>query len=89
VIGWYERYPSWRRGLAEADKLESLARGVRARNDHLRVLVHAALGPDADAKTAAILRALIDYEVFRTLSDAGLTTSEAADRVIAVLRSGI
>jgi AcrR family transcriptional regulator len=89
VFGWYERYPSWRRGLADADKLESLARAVRARDDHLRVLVDAALGPDADAGTAATLRALIDYEVFRTLADAGLATSEAADRTIAVLQSGI
>ena len=89
VFAWYERYPSWRRGLADADKLESLARGVRAREDHLRALVHAALGPDADAVAAATLRALIDYEVFRSLTDEGLTTSEAADRVVAVLRSGI
>jgi AcrR family transcriptional regulator len=89
AFGWYERYPSWRRGLADADKLESLARAVRGREDHLRALVHAALGPDADATTAATLRALIDYEVFRALADAGLTTAEAADRISAVLRSGV
>jgi AcrR family transcriptional regulator len=89
VFGWYERYPSWRRGLADADKLESLARAVRARDDHLRTLARAALGPDADPMTVATLRALIDYEVFRALTDAGLATSEAADRITAVLRSGI
>jgi AcrR family transcriptional regulator len=89
VFGWYERYPSWRRGLADADKLESLARAVRAREEHLRALVHAALGPDADEMTVSTLGAMIDYEVFRTLTDAGLSTEEAADRVVAVLRSGI
>jgi AcrR family transcriptional regulator len=89
VFGWYERYPSWRRGPADADRLESLARAVRAREDHLRTLVRAALDPDADELTVATLRALIDYEVFRTLTDAGLTAAQAADRVVAVLRSGI
>lgn len=89
VFGWYERYPSWRRGLADADKLESLRRAVSARDQHLRALVHAALGPDSDAVTAATLRAIIDYEVFRTLADSGLSTSAAAERISAVLRSGI
>jgi len=89
VFAWYERYPSWRRAPADADKLESLARAVQARDDHLCALVRAALGADADPTTTATLRALVDYEVYRTLADAGLTTSEAAARITGVLRSGI
>jgi AcrR family transcriptional regulator len=89
VFGWYERYPSWRRGPADADKLEVLAGAVRARDAHLRALVRAAIGPDDDAMTETTVRALIDYEVFRTFVDAGLSTQDAADRVTKVLWSGI
>ena len=89
AFSWYERYPSWRRGPADADKLEALARAVRAREDHLRALVRAAIGPEADQLTEATVRGLIDYEVYRTLIDAGMTTSEAAHRIGGILWSGL
>jgi len=89
VFAWYERYPSWRRGLADADKIDTLGLAVRARDDHLRTLVRAALGPGADPVQVATLRALVDYEVYRALADAGLSTSEATARIGGVLNSGI
>jgi AcrR family transcriptional regulator len=89
VFSWYERYPSWRRGPADADKIDALAQAVKARDDHLRALVRAAIGPEPDGRTEATVRAVIDYEVYRTLIDAGMTTTEAAERVAGVLLSGL
>ncbi len=89
VFGWYERYPQWRRALCDADKLEALARGVRRREALLVELVGAALGPDAEAGTAATVRAVVDFEVFRHLREAGRTTAEAAQVIAGVLSSGI
>ena len=89
VFAWYERYPSWRRGPADADKLDSLARAVDARDAHLRALVRAAIGPEADRLTEATVRGLIDFEVYRALVDAGMTTDQAADRVAGVLLRGL
>lgn len=89
VFSWYERYPSWRRGPADADKLDVLARAVNAREAHVRALVRAAIGPEADDLTEATVRGLIDFEVYRTLVDAGMTTDQAADRIAEVLLAGL
>lgn len=89
VFAWYERYPSWRRGLCDADKLEVLAVSVQQREAHLRALVDAALGPRAHAATSDTVRAVLDFEVYRSLVDSGSSTEEASRRIIGLLRSGI
>jgi AcrR family transcriptional regulator len=89
VFAWYERYPAWRRALCDADKLEVLLRGVQRREAVLRELVQAALGADADDQAAITVRALIDFEVYRTLHDAGVATRDAAQDVAKVLCSGL
>lgn len=89
VFAWYERYPHWRRALCDADRLEVLAQGVRRRERHLRQLVRAALGEDDDANTVTTARALIDFEVYQSLRDAGLATSDATQAVARVLASGL
>lgn len=89
VFAWYERYPAWRRALCDADKLDVLARGVQRREAILRDLVHAAVGEDPDDQCTISVRALIDFEVYRTLRDAGRATGEAARTVAKVLCSGL
>lgn len=89
VFGWYERYPQWRRAICDADKLEVLARGVQRRDELIRVLVETALGPEATPPAVTAVRALLNYEVYRTLTDHGHTASEAADILTNVLASGI
>jgi AcrR family transcriptional regulator len=89
VFAWYERYPSWRRGLCDADKLDALARAVQQREAHLRALVDAALAPKASAATSETVRAVIDFEVYRSLIGSGMSTKEAGRRIIGLLRSGI
>jgi|SRR5579885_1696010 len=89
VFAWYERYPSWRRGLADAGVLPAVAKGVGRRENHLQALVAAALGPDADPGTARLVRAVVDFEVYRSLTDAGDTCAAAAQRVAALLAAGL
>lgn len=89
VFGWYERYPSWRRGLCDADKLDALSRAVQQREAHLRTLVDAAIGSKAAGATSHTVRAVIDFEVYRSLVDRGMSTQEASRRIIGLLRSGI
>lgn len=89
VFAWYERYPSWRRGLCDADKLEVLAGAVQQREAHLRALVDAALGPHADVAVGETLRAVLDFEVYRSLADRGISTKQATSRIVGLLRSGI
>lgn len=89
VFAWYERYPSWRRGLADADKLEVLARGVARRELHLRLLVETALGDGADRQLIDAVRAVIDFEVFGHLVAGGRTTAEAAAVITGVLEHGV
>lgn len=89
VFGWYERYPQWRRARCDADKLEVLARGVARREAVLHELVGAALAPRDDPPAVATVRALLDFEVYRSLRDSGRSTAEAAAVVADVLRGGI
>lgn len=89
VFAWYERYPQWRRALCDADKLDVLARGVERREALLLGLVQAALGDGADHDAAIRLRALIDFEVYRCLRDAGSSAEETARAVAKVLSSGL
>ncbi|MHB8512291.1 MAG: TetR/AcrR family transcriptional regulator [Actinomycetota bacterium] len=89
VFAWYERYPAWRRAVCDADKLEAIAHGVKARNAVIRRLVAAALGSHANSQAIATTRALIDYEVYRNLVEAGRSTAAAARAVARVLTAGI
>lgn len=89
VFAWYTRYPHWRRALCDADRLEVLARGVRRREAMLRELIKAAVGDSADERTIVTVRALIDFEVYATLREAGHSTKEAASTVAGVLCSGL
>jgi AcrR family transcriptional regulator len=89
VFAWYERYPSWRRGLCDADKLDALDRAVQQREAHLRSLVDTALGQQASVATSETVRAVIDFEVYRSLVGSGISTNEAGQRIIRLLRSGI
>lgn len=89
LFSWYERYPHWRRALCDADRLEVLARGVRRRELHLVTLVRAALGEGADPETVATARALVDYEVYQSLRDAGRATADAARAIARVLVRGL
>lgn len=89
VFAWYERYPQWRRAICDSDKLEVLARGVERREALLRELVEAAIGESADEQTVVTVRALIDFEVYATLREAGHPTGEAARTVAKVLSSGL
>lgn len=89
VFSWYERYPSWRRGLCDADKVKVLAVAVQQREAHLRALVDAALGPHAAPATTETVRAVLDFEVYRSLVERGCSTEEAARRIVGLLRSGV
>jgi hypothetical protein len=89
VFGWYERSPGWRRAVCDADKLEVLARGVQQLEAVLRELIAAGLGAQPDAAQVTTARALLDYEVYRNLADAGLPATEAATTVTNVLLSGL
>lgn len=89
VFAWYGRYPQWRRAICDADKMEVLARGVRRRQALLHELVKAAVGDSADDQTILAARALIDFEVYATLREAGRSTTEAASTVAKVLSSGL
>ncbi len=89
VFAWYERYPSWRRGVCDADKLEAVARGVAMREARLRVLVTAALGPDPDAGAVDLVRSVVDFEVYRVLVEGGRSTAEAAAAVGGLLLRGM
>lgn len=89
IFEWYERYPQWRRAICDSDRLDVLARVVRRRDGMLRDLVQAALGADAGADTVDAVRAILDFEVYRSLVDGGRTTAEAASLVADMLLSGI
>ena len=89
VFGWYERYPSWRRGPADADKLEVLSRAVARREAHLRSLVEAALGPEPDRTLVDTVRSVVDFEVYSSLVAGGRSTAEAAEAITALLEHGI
>ena len=87
VFAWYERYPHWRRGLCDADKLEALSRGVRRREAVLRAVIAAGLGSGASEETVALVRALLDYEVYHSLRDAGFPVASASRAVARALSS--
>lgn len=89
TFGWYERSPGWRRAVCDADKLDVLARGVQHLEAVLRELIAAGLGTPPDAAQVTTARALLDYEVYRNLADAGLSATDAATTVTNVLLSGL
>jgi AcrR family transcriptional regulator len=89
IFGWYERSPGWRRAICDSSKLEGLSRGVQRREAVLRELIAAGLGAQPDAAQVTTARALLDYEVYRHLADAGLSATEAAATVTNVLLSGL
>lgn len=89
VFAWYERYPAWRRGLCDEDKLDVLARGVARREGLLRRFVAAGLSPQTSPETVTLVRALIDFEVYRTLVKGGIDAQEAARRVAQTILQGV
>lgn len=89
IFCWYERYPQWRRAICDADKMDVLARGVQRRDQVIRDLTEAALGRDADAESCVAVVAVLNFEVYRSLVDAGSTTAEAASIVSDIMLSGL
>lgn len=89
VFAWYERYPQWRRAICDADKSETLCRGVARRNAVLRELIESALGLGGSADTVTIVLALVNFEVYRTLIEAGVSTKAAAQRIGHVIQSSV
>jgi AcrR family transcriptional regulator len=88
VFGWYERYPQWRRAICDADKLDVLARGVQGRNQVIHDLIITALELDAETDESLTVAALLNFEVYRSLVDAGKTTVQASGMVAKILLSG-
>ncbi len=90
VFAYYERYPQFERGRCDRDKFEVLRLGIARREQLLESVVREAVRPLPDGeKCVSTLVALTDFAVYRALTTAGMSTGEAAARVIDVVLAWI
>ena len=91
VVAWFHFYaarPHYSTLLADRDALPPLDAYLTEVEDQQRQLSEAALGPSGGARKAAhLLRAVIDYGVWRTLAEGTATTPERAARQLLTLLS--
>ena len=81
LFAYYERYPSFERGRCDRDKLPVLAEAIARRERHLESLVREALRPLDDEQAVAMIVALTDFAVYRSLVARGMPAPAAARQV--------
>lgn len=84
----YERDGDWLHAARrEGDLIPALGEVVRVQEENLRLLVSAALqGTGADERLASVVAALIDFPLWKSLRNAGLSESEAAAQIVDLVR---
>jgi len=86
LFAYYERYHWFDRLRCEREKLGIVAEGVARRERSIYALVQEAMRPVAgEDGVAQTVVALTDFMVWKALTGGGMSTSEAAERVTAVL----
>ena len=67
----------------EGELIPALSEVIRTQRESLKVLVQAALdGTGASERSIQVLAALIDFPLWKSLRDAGLTATEATNQVL-------
>ncbi len=86
LFAYYERYYWFERARCDQDKLPVLAQGVARRDKAIEALVREALRALGDNETIVrTVIALADFAVRRSLVKSGLSTQQAAEKVIEVI----
>jgi AcrR family transcriptional regulator len=86
LFAYYERYPSFERGRCDRDKLPVLAEAVARHEKAIEEVVREALRlGQFDEQVIRTTIALVDFAVYRSLTDGGLTVPQAADQVTQIL----
>jgi len=84
LFACYGRFPDLESVRCDRKKLPVLDQEMSKFDQHLAALVRQAVAP-AGERIQRMARALTDAGVYRTLTSQGLSTSEAADQVAALL----
>lgn len=84
LFACYDRFPDLESVRCDRKKLPVLDQEMAKFDHHLAALVRQAVAP-AGERLQRMARALTDVGVYRTLTTQGLSTSEAADQVAALL----
>jgi hypothetical protein len=84
LFACYERFPDLEGARCDRKKLPVLDQELGRFDQHLAALVRQAVAP-AGERIQRLARALTDVGVYRTLTRQGLSTSEAADQIAALL----
>lgn len=88
VFRWYERYPQYERARCDRDKFPIMTEAVKRREQARSVLIGEALqAKGRERSVIETIGALTDFAVFRALSEAGMSTDQAATRVSEVVYS--
>lgn len=84
----YARDAGWLHAARrEEDLLPALHEIVRVQRESLRLLVHVALhGTGVSERTVQVVAALVDFPVWKSLRDAGLSDAEVADELLELVR---
>lgn len=84
----YDRDEGWLQAARrEGDLIPSLSEIVHEQQKSLRTLVRVALdGTDISERNVQVLAALMDFPLWKSLRDMGLTPSEATDQVTELAR---
>jgi AcrR family transcriptional regulator len=84
LFACYDRFPDLESVRCDRKKLPVLDQEMAKFDHHLAALVRQAVAP-AGERLQRMARALTDVGVYRTLTSQGLSTSEAADQIAALL----
>jgi len=84
----YERDGSWLQAARrEGDLIPTLSEIIQEQQKSLRTLVGAALdGTGINERNVQVLAALLDFPLWKSLRDMGLTPTEATDQVLEFIR---
>lgn len=84
----YERDGDWLQAARrEGDLIPTLSEIVREQQKSLRTLVQVALeGTGVNERNVQVLAALLDFPLWKSLRDMGLTPTEATDQVLELAR---
>ncbi len=84
----YERDEAWLQAARrEGDLIPTLTEIVREQQKSLRMLVQVALeGTGVNERNVQVLAALLDFPLWKSLRDMGLTPTEASDQVLELVR---
>lgn len=85
----YARDQGWLQAARREETLVPVLQEIaRVQRQNLRLLVHAALaGSGASEVVERVVAALLDFPVWQSLRDVGLTEDDAAEQILALVRA--